>query len=62
MCSSDLFPSHDNQLRDPRNVDNIVAKYGALFMINLKHEVANRGFKVVHVSVDSIFRLFAVPF
>lgn len=44
----------DNKLRDPRNVDNIVAKYGALFMINLKHEIWDRGFKVVHVSTDSI--------
>ena len=51
----------DNKLRDPRNVDNIVAKYGALFMINLKHEVANRGFKVVHVSVDSIKIADATP-
>lgn len=46
--------SFDNKLRDPRNVDNIVAKYGALFMINLKHELWDRGFKVAHVSTDSI--------
>ncbi len=44
----------NNKLRDPRNVDNIVAKYGALFMINLKHELWDRGVQVVHVSTDSI--------
>lgn len=44
----------DNKLRDPRNVDNIVAKYGALFMINLEEEVTKRGYKVVHVKTDSI--------
>lgn len=44
----------DNKLRDPRNKDNIVAKYGALFMINLKHEVQNRGYIVVHIKTDSI--------
>lgn len=51
----------DNKLRDPRNVDNIVAKYGALFMINLKHELWDRGFKVVHVSTDSIKIADATP-
>lgn len=44
----------DNKLRDPRNVDNIVAKYGALFMINLKHEVQEKGYVVVHIKTDSI--------
>lgn len=46
--------SFDNKLRDPRNVDNIVAKYGALFMVNLEEEITKRGYKVVHVSTDSI--------
>src|SRR5690606_39686443 len=27
----------DNSFRDPRNIDNIVAKRGALFMVDLKH-------------------------
>lgn len=31
--------SFDNPFRDPRNIDNIVAKRGALFMIDLKNEV-----------------------
>lgn len=44
----------DNPFRDRRNIDNIVAKRGALFMINLKHEVQKRGFTVAHVKTDSI--------
>lgn len=44
----------DNPFRDIRNVDNIVAKRGALFMIDLKHEVQKRGFTVAHIKTDSI--------
>lgn len=44
----------DNPFRDIRNVDNIVAKRGALFMVNLKHEVQKRGFTVAHIKTDSI--------
>lgn len=44
----------DNKFRDVRNIDNIVAKRGALFMINLKHEVKKRGYKVAHIKTDSI--------
>lgn len=44
----------DNPFKDVRNVDNIVAKRGALFMINLKHEVQERGFTVAHIKTDSI--------
>ena len=44
----------DNPFRDNRNVDNIVAKRGALFMIDLKHAVMERGFKVAHIKTDSI--------
>lgn len=43
-----------NPFKDERNRDNIVAKRGALFMINLRHEVENRGFEVAHVKTDSI--------
>ena len=43
-----------NPFRDPRNSDNIVAKRGALFMVNLKHEVQKRGFTVAHIKTDSI--------
>ena len=44
----------ENAFRDPRNRDNIVAKRGALFMIDLKHEVQKRGFTVAHIKTDSI--------
>ena len=44
----------ENRARDPRNIDNIVAKRGALFMINLKYEVQKRGFTVAHIKTDSI--------
>ena len=44
----------DNKLRDPRNVDNIIAKYGALFMITLKHKLQDMGYTVVHIKTDSI--------
>ena len=44
----------DNPFRDIRNVDNIVAKRGALFMVNLKHEVQKRGYVVAHIKTDSI--------
>jgi hypothetical protein len=44
----------DNPFRDIRNIDNIVAKRGALFMVNLKHEVQRRGFTVAHIKTDSI--------
>ena len=44
----------DNPFRDKRNVDNIVAKRGALFMINLRNEVQSRGFTVAHIKTDSI--------
>lgn len=32
----------------------IVAKRGALFMVDLKHEVQKRGFTVAHIKTDSI--------
>ena len=44
----------DNPFRDIRNKDNIVAKRGALFMIDLKHEVQKRGYTVAHIKTDSI--------
>ena len=46
--------SFDNPFHDPRNKDNIVAKRGALFMIDLKEAVWARGHKVVHIKTDSI--------
>ena len=44
----------DNEFKEPHNVDNIVAKRGALFMINLKHIVQDAGYNVVHIKTDSI--------
>lgn len=44
----------DNPFRDPRNKDNIVAKRGELFMIDLKHAVQEKGFTVAHIKTDSI--------
>lgn len=53
--------SFDNAFRDPRNIDNIVAKRGALFMIDLKHAVQEQGFTVVHIKTDSIKIADATP-
>ena len=44
----------DNPFRDYRNKNNIVALRGALFMVNLKHEIQNKGFTVIHCKTDSI--------
>ena len=44
----------DNPFRDLRNKDNIVAKRGALFMVDLKNAVQEKGFTVAHIKTDSI--------
>lgn len=44
----------DNPFRDLRNKDNIVAKRGALFMIDLKNAVQDMGVEVIHIKTDSI--------
>lgn len=49
--TSARFP---NKLKDERNVDNIVAKRGALFMMDLQYEVQKLGYTVVHIKTDSI--------
>lgn len=46
--------SFETLFRDPRNIDNIVAKRGALFMVDLQEAVEKRGFTVVHIKTDSI--------
>lgn len=46
--------SFNNPFRDPRNVNNIVALRGALFMKTLQDEVQSRGFVVNHIKTDSI--------
>ena len=43
-----------NEFKDPRNIDNIVAKRGALFMIDLREACEARGYNVVHIKTDSI--------
>jgi hypothetical protein len=45
----------NNPFRDFRNVDNIVAKRGALFMVNLKGYIQDiLKLKVVHIKTDSV--------
>lgn len=53
-CYGMTSAKYDNPCKDPRNIDNVVAKRGALFMILLKHEVQKRGYRVAHVKTDSI--------
>ena len=49
--TSARFP---NAFKDQRNKDNIVAKRGALFMIDLKNALQEEGIQVVHIKTDSI--------
>lgn len=44
----------DNPFRDHRNKDNIVAKRGALYMIDLKHDLMEKGYPPVHIKTDSV--------
>jgi hypothetical protein len=44
----------ENPFKDPRNKDNVVAKRGALFMVDLQYAVEERGFTVAHIKTDSI--------
>lgn len=46
--------SFPNPFRDPRNKDNVVAKRGALFMVDLKEAVQAQGYTVAHIKTDSI--------
>lgn len=46
--------SFKNPFKDIRNKDNIVAKRGALFMVDLMEAVRARGFQVIHIKTDSI--------
>lgn len=43
-----------NPFKSPENVDNIVAKRGALFMMTLKKKLQDMGVQVIHVKTDSI--------
>ena len=44
----------DNEFRDPRNIDNVVAKRGALFMRMLQDDVYRKGYIPCHIKTDSI--------
>lgn len=48
------FAKFDNPFKDPRNIDNIVAKRGALFMVDLRLACIERGMTPIHVKTDSI--------
>ena len=48
------FAGYDNPARDSRDVNNIIALRGALFMKTLQDEVVKRGFSVIHIKTDSI--------
>jgi len=50
-----------NPFKDNRNVDNIVAKRGALFMIELKHALQSKGWQVIHIKTDSIKIANVIP-
>lgn len=43
-----------NAFRDERNIDNLVAKRGALFMIDLQLAVESLGYTPFHIKTDSI--------
>lgn len=44
----------DNPAKDPRNINNICALRGALFMKTLEDNVREMGYTVIHVKTDSI--------
>lgn len=48
------FPNRANGMNPDNNPDNIVAKRGALFMVDLKEFVQSKGFTVAHIKTDSI--------
>ena len=47
--------SFPNRFKDDRNIDNIVAKRGALFMVDLKEYIENElKLEVIHIKTDSV--------
>ena len=46
--------SFDNKFKHPKNIDNIVAKRGALFMVDLIFYLEDLGYNVVHIKTDSV--------
>lgn len=55
------FARFPNAFRDSRNKDNVVAKRGALFMIDLREAVQEQGFTVAHIKTDSVKIPHATP-
>lgn len=49
--TSAKFP---NPFRDNRNKDNIVAKRGALYMIDLKNDLKDNDIPIIHIKTDSV--------
>lgn len=60
-CYGLTAANFDNPMRDIRNVNNVVACRGALFMKTLQDEVQARGFTVLHIKTDSIKIANATP-
>ena len=48
------FPTRANGMDPANNPDNIVAKRGALFMVDLKNFIQEKGFAVAHIKTDSV--------
>lgn len=48
------FPTRANGMDPANNPDNIVAKRGALFMVDLKNFIQGKGFTVAHIKTDSV--------
>lgn len=48
------FPTRANGMNPANNPDNIVAKRGALFMVDLKNFIQEKGFAVAHIKTDSV--------
>ena len=46
--------SFDNKFKHPKNIDNIVAKRGALFMVDLRFYLEELGYNVIHIKTDSV--------
>lgn len=46
--------SFDNKFKHPKNIDNIVAKRGALFMVDLRFYLEDLGYNVIHIKTDSV--------
>lgn len=44
----------ENPLKDPRDVNNIIALRGALFMRTLQDEIIEQGFRGIHYKTDSV--------